>query len=68
MCLFLTVVILICSVATKYLESVPFYEKPEIIHHNQLTGGKSFGFSKNRLQLVNKFLNNIILVSRKKCR
>lgn len=55
MCLFLTFVILFCSVAMKNLEYQPIYEKPEIIHHNQLTGGKTFGFSKSRSQLVNKF-------------
>jgi len=46
-----------CSVALKNFEKAekaPVYEKPQIIHHNQLTGGKTFGFSKSRIQLVNK--------------
>jgi len=34
------------------MEAAPVYEKPQIIHHNQLTGGKTFGFSKSRLQLL----------------
>jgi hypothetical protein len=52
MCLFLTFVLTFCSVSLKNFESAPVYEKPQIIHHNQLTGGKTFGFSKSRLQLV----------------
>jgi hypothetical protein len=41
-----------CSVALKSMESSPVYEKPTIIHHNQLTGGKTFAFSKSRAQLI----------------
>lgn len=44
-----------CSVALKNFEKAekaPVYEKPQIIHHNQLTGGKTFGFSKSRIQLL----------------
>ena len=52
MCLFLTFVVMFCSVALKNFESSPVYESPQIIHHNQLTGGKTFGFSKSRLQRV----------------
>jgi hypothetical protein len=52
MCLFLTLVLTICSVALKEYESAPVYEQPQIIRHDQLKGGKTVGFSKSRLQLV----------------
>ena len=53
MVLFITFVITFCSVSLKNHNAAPVYEKPQIIHHNQLTGGKTFGFSKSKLQLVN---------------
>merc|ERR1719331_494139 len=52
MVLFITFVITFCSVALKNHNAAPVYEKPEIIHHNQLTGGKTVGFSKSRAQLL----------------
>jgi hypothetical protein len=52
MCLFLTFVLMFCSVALKEFESAPVYEQPQIIRHDQLTGGKTVSFSKSRLQLV----------------
>jgi hypothetical protein len=52
MVLFITFVLTFCSVALKNHNASPVYEKPQIIHHNQLTGGKTVGFSKSRAQLV----------------
>lgn len=52
-CLFITILLTVfCSVSLKGYESAPVYETPAIVRHDQLTGGRTVGFSKSRAQLV----------------